>query len=144
MWWAEAGKYNVLPLDDQTHELLLAREINEKTSYTFYPGTVRVPQDSAPHTKNRSYSILAEVEIPAGGAEGPICAVGGVGSGWSMYIKDQKLMFCYNNNGERYYVRFRETLPTDVKLNLRYEFEKQAKKSLEPEVWECSKSSSND
>jgi arylsulfatase A-like enzyme len=124
MWWAEAGKYNVLPLDDRTHGRLLAREINEKKTYTFYPGTVRVPQGSAPHTKNRSYSITAEVEIPANGAEGPICAVGGIGSGWSMYIKDQKLVYCYNNNGERYYVRSEGEIPRGVKLNLRYEFEK--------------------
>jgi arylsulfatase A-like enzyme len=124
MWWAEAGKYNVLPLDDRTHGRLLAREINEKKTYTFYPGTVRVPQGSAPHTKNRSYSITAEVEIPANGAEGPICAVGGIGSGWSMYVKDQKLVYCYNNNGERYYVRSEGEIPRGVKVNLRYEFEK--------------------
>lgn len=124
MWWAEAGRYNVLPLDDRTHARLLARETSEKTSYTFYPGTVRIPQGSGPHTKNRSFNILADVEIPASGAEGPICAVGGIGSGWSMYIKDQKLIFCYNNNGERYYVRSQETLPTGMKLNLRFEFEK--------------------
>jgi predicted dithiol-disulfide oxidoreductase (DUF899 family) len=30
----------------------------------------------------------------------------------------------YNNNGERYYVRSQETLPTGMKLNLRFEFEK--------------------
>jgi hypothetical protein len=58
-----------------------------------------------------------------------VSAVGGIGSGWSMYIKDQKLIFCYNNNGERYYVRhviycYQETLPTGMKLNLRFEFEK--------------------
>lgn len=59
-------------------ERALAREQTEKErkSYTFYPGSVRIPEGSAPHTKNRSYSITAEVEIPAGGAEGPICAIG--------------------------------------------------------------------
>ena len=29
MWWAETGKYNVLPLDDRTHARLLARETSE-------------------------------------------------------------------------------------------------------------------
>ncbi|MGE5661173.1 MAG: hypothetical protein ACM3X1_02890 [Ignavibacteriales bacterium] len=33
-------------------------------------------------------------------------------------------MFCYNNNGECYYVRSQETIPTGIKSNLRFEFEK--------------------
>ena len=99
--------YNVLPLDDRKQERLLAREAlkKEKTSYTYYPGTVRVPAASAPHVKNRSHSITAYVDIPAVVPEGPICAIGGVGSGWSLYIKDEQLVYCYNNNGKLYYVR---------------------------------------
>jgi len=88
LWWAEAGKYNVLPLDDRLQERLLGRAAleKEKTSYTCYPGTVRIPEGSAPHTTNRSYSITAEVDIPADGrVEGPICAIGGTGGGSSSY-----------------------------------------------------------
>jgi hypothetical protein len=40
VWWAEAGKYNVLPLDDRFSERLLGREedIRERAKilYTFY------------------------------------------------------------------------------------------------------------
>ena len=128
-WWAEAGKYNVLPLDDRFMERALAREQTEKErkSYTFYPGSVRIPEGSAPHTKNRSYSITAEVEIPAGGAEGPICAIGGVGSGWSLYIKEGRLVHCYNNAGERYYLRSTKQVPTGTQTKFRFEFEKTGK-----------------
>ena len=57
MWWAEAGKYNVLPLDDRLQErLMIARGgIKERTSYTYFPGTVRLPPQNQPHTKNRSH-----------------------------------------------------------------------------------------
>jgi arylsulfatase len=128
MWWAEAGKYNVLPLDDRKQERLVAREaLGERTTYTIYPGTVRVPQSSAPHTKNRSHNITAEVEIPTEGAEGPICAIGGVGSGWSFYIKDQLLTYCYNNNGKVYYVRSTKKIPTGKLSTLKFEFEKTGK-----------------
>jgi arylsulfatase len=41
-----------------------------------------------------------------------------------MYIRDQRLVYCYNNNGECYYVRSEKAIPTGGKLNLRYEFEK--------------------
>lgn len=123
MWWAEAGKYNVLPLDDRISSRLLAREIKDQTSYTYYAGAVRIPQGSAPHTKNRSYRITAEVEIPAGGAEGPICVIGGTSSGWSLYIKDRKLVYCYNFIGDCYFVRSTKEVPTG-KVKLGFEFEK--------------------
>jgi arylsulfatase A-like enzyme len=132
LWWAEAGKYNVMPLDDRRMERFSAREaVEERTSYTFYSGAVRIPQGAAPNTKNRSYSITAEVEIPAdGNAEGPVCAIGGVGSGWSLYIKDRRLMYCYNNNGQLYYVRSETQLPGGGKLELRFEFEKTGKEKV--------------
>ncbi|HEY7079512.1 MAG TPA: arylsulfatase [Nitrososphaeraceae archaeon] len=133
MWWAEAGKYNVLPLDDRKQERLISREIlkKEKTSYTYYPGTVRVPAASAPHVKNRSHIITAMVEISSHVPEGPICAIGGVGSGWSLYIKDEHLVYCYNNNGKRYYVRSSKKIPIRVgQIKLRFEFEKTGKEKF--------------
>lgn len=97
----------------------------EKTSFTYYPGTVRIPEGSAPHTVNRSYSITAEVDIPADGkVEGPICAIGGTGSGWSLYIKDRLLVYCYNFLTKLTYIRSTKQVPVGKKVNLRYEFEK--------------------
>ena len=81
MWCAEAGKYNVLPLDDRLQaRLIVARGgAKERTSYTYYPGTVRLPPQNQPHTRNRSHRITAEVDIPTDGkTEGPICALGGL------------------------------------------------------------------
>jgi hypothetical protein len=108
MWWAEAGKYNVLPLDDRLHERLITVRggVKERTSYTYFPGTVRLPPQNQPHTMNRSHRITAEVEIPPDGkAEGPICVIGGLDAGWSLYIKDGILTYCHNCMGELYYVR---------------------------------------
>ncbi|MGC2681891.1 MAG: arylsulfatase [Candidatus Nitrosopolaris sp.] len=127
LWWAEAGKYNVLPLDDRLQErLIVARGgVKERTSYTYYPGTVRLPPQSQPHTKNRSHRITAEVEIPADGkVEGPICALGGLGAGWSLYIKDRRFIYCFNCMGELYYVRSEKEVPAGKNVMLRFEFEK--------------------
>ena len=66
LWWAEAGRYNVLPLDDRFQERSLAREslASTRTKFTFYPGAVRIPEHVAPNTMNRSWAVEAIVEIP--------------------------------------------------------------------------------
>jgi arylsulfatase len=133
LWWAEAGKYNVLPLADRFQPFGAQKE---KASYTCYPGTVRIPEGSAPHTINHSYTITAEVEIHTadgrggGGAEGPICAIGGVNSGWSLYIKDRRLIYCYNYLTRRVYIRSTKEVPTGKKVKLRYQFEKTGQEKL--------------
>jgi arylsulfatase len=130
LWWAEAEKYNVLPLDDRFQQRLAERAMmdKEKTSFVFYPGTVRIPERRAPRTQNRSFSITAEVEIAHGSdggkAEGPICAIGGVSLGWSLYIKDRRLVYCYNYLHKRTYIRSTKEVPVGRKVKLRYEFEK--------------------
>jgi arylsulfatase len=131
LWWVEAGKYNVLPLDERFAERQGAKgeEGQEKKSYMFYPGTVRIPESSAPHFKNRSHSVTAEMEIHEDGAEGPICAIGGLGGGWSLYIKDRKLVYCYNNIGKYHYLRSTEDIPSgNVKMG--FEFEKTGKEKF--------------
>lgn len=97
LWWAEAGRYNVLPLDDRFQIRALGRMqlFAQKEKLTFYPGAIRLAA-GAPRTIGRSWAMEAEVEIPKGGAEGPICAHGGDANGWSLYVKDGRLVFCYN------------------------------------------------
>ena len=53
----------------------------------------------------------AIVEIPEGGATGPIAAIGGDSSGWSLYLNDGVPTFCYNFPGPVYtYIRGSEAL----------------------------------
>ncbi len=46
--------------------------------------------------KNRSSKITAELEIPAGGANGAILSQGGRFGGWSLYMKGGKPAYTYN------------------------------------------------
>jgi hypothetical protein len=63
--------------------------------------------------KNRSSKITAELEIPAGGANGAILSQGGRFGGWSLYMKDGKPAYTYNFLGlARYTVAAPEALPT--------------------------------
>jgi hypothetical protein len=79
LWYAEAGKYDVLPLDDRTTAELVAAmpvaPIPPGGIYVYYPGTLEVPEFTAANTRGRSYKILAEVQLTNpdahGGAPGP-------------------------------------------------------------------------
>jgi len=100
LWFAEAGKYNVLPLNDLgvidyiTYEF--QAPVPPSGTYTYFPGTLEVPERSAANTHGVSYKILADVEITDGDAQGAIFAHGSRFGGHSLFIKDKKLYYVYN------------------------------------------------
>jgi hypothetical protein len=72
----------------------------------------RLSENSVINIKNKSYSITAEVVVPASGAHGVIIAQGGQFAGWSLYAKDGKLKYCYNLLGIRlFYAESNKTIP---------------------------------
>jgi arylsulfatase len=124
-WWSEAGKYNVLPLDDRSITRVAVGQpaLNRpKTVVTYYPGIPAVPVTNALNFRNRSYNITADVEIPAGGAEGVLLSVGGRFGGFSFFVQKSRLAYAYNWVGlERYTVTSTEAVPTGA-VRLRVEF----------------------
>jgi arylsulfatase len=127
----EAKKYDVFPLDDRAVERvgnpLQPSLIRGKTKFVYYPGAVRITEANSPPTKMRSHSITAEVDIPKGGAEGVVVACGGP-AGYTLYIKEGKLIYEYNLFGlERYTITSNQDVPTG-KVTLAFEYEQQGKK----------------
>jgi arylsulfatase A-like enzyme len=101
LWLIEAVKYNVLPLDDRSIERANPETAGRPTlihgnSQLFFPGMGRLSENSVVNIKNKSFSVTAEVEIPADGAEGVIIAQGGRFGGWAVYAKDGRAKFVYN------------------------------------------------
>ena len=97
-WYAEAGKYNVLPIDSRgTARLIEERPqlARPRNLYVYYPGTSTVANKIAARVLNRPHSITATVEL-ANGAEGVLVAQGGNSGGYSLYVKDHKLHYAYN------------------------------------------------
>lgn len=99
----EARKRQVLPLNDQNAALFNARvagrpagPVEGLDTLTYYPGMVRLPEGSAPDVKNRSYTLTADIEIPAGGANGILVTQGGLFSGWALMLQDSRPAFVYN------------------------------------------------
>jgi len=107
LWWREAEKYQVLPLDDRTNQRFYIdkppRDKDRKT-FTYYPNTAMMPGSAAPPIRNRSHFILAEVDIPEGGAEGVLIAHGGRFAGYALYIQDNRLIYDHNYLGIEHYV----------------------------------------
>jgi len=100
LFMADAAKYNVLPLDDRFAERL---DVTLRPSFfagrdtvTFYPGMVRLPEGSGPKLVGVPFTMTVPVEIPKGGAEGVIFALGGDAAGWSLFLWEGKVRFHYN------------------------------------------------
>ncbi len=125
-WYVEAGKYNVLPVDsrgtlrfaDQRPQIAV-----ERTSYTYYPGTQMVPANAGANVLNRPHSITADVDVPAGGAEGALISAGDVQGGFALYVQDGKLHFVYNYVGASFF-HVASNVPVPAgRHKLRFEFE---------------------
>jgi len=95
-WWVEAGKYDVLPLDDRYHMMM---ETGPKGKFVYYPGMTPIMEPDIPDTKFSSYTIEADVDIPEGGAEGVLLSIGGRFNGLSLYVQNRSLVFDYNYLG---------------------------------------------
>jgi len=99
-WFAEADKNHVLPLDDRSAvEILgLERPSDEPKHdrYIYYPDTAPVPEAVAVNIRNRSYKILANVDITDADASGVIFAHGSRFGGHSLFVKDRKVHYVYN------------------------------------------------
>lgn len=99
LWWAEAGRYKVLPLDGRLQQRLMTERpqtSRPRTRFTYYPGLASVPSFATPQTLNRPHSIDADVTIPEGGAEGVILAQGGAAGGFAFYLKDGRARYALN------------------------------------------------
>ena len=96
VFYSEAKKYDVLPLDNST----LARWNTPRPSltagrtvFTYSGELVGVPAAAAPNILDKSYTITAEVEIPEGGAEGMIVTEGGRFGGYGLFLSKGVLGF---------------------------------------------------
>jgi arylsulfatase A-like enzyme len=106
LFYAEAKKYNVLPLDNTTLARWNTPRPNltaGRTEFTYTGELSGVPNSAAPNILNKSYTIIAEVEIPKGGAEGMIVTDGGRFGGYGLFlskgvagIRSGRPVFLYN------------------------------------------------
>ncbi|MCI0674425.1 MAG: arylsulfatase [Phycisphaerales bacterium] len=89
LFYAEAKKYDVLPLDNSTLARFLTPRPSPtagRTTFTYSGELSGVPPACCPNIMGRSYVISADVEIPKGGAEGMIVTEGGRFGGYGLFL----------------------------------------------------------
>jgi Sulfatase len=99
LFWEEASKYQVLPLDSSVAARLIAPRPNltaGRTLFTYSGELTGIPHGDAPSLLDTSYTITAEVEIPQGGAEGMLLTEGGRFGGFGFYLLKSKPLFVWN------------------------------------------------
>ncbi|MGV7216696.1 arylsulfatase [Bradyrhizobium sp. UFLA05-112] len=99
MWYVEAGKYDVLPVDSRGTSRLgdpRPQIAANRKRYLYYPGTQMVPSNAAPYLINVAHSISVHANVPRGGAEGVLLSMGGCDGGFVFYVQNGKLTYGYN------------------------------------------------
>jgi arylsulfatase A-like enzyme len=116
-WWAEAARYQVLPLDNRPFsDLVLDRPppVPERSRYVYWPGRAPVPETVAANTKNRPHTVTAVLRVDEGGdadLEGVLAVQGSVLGGWSFHIQAGTIVYAHNLSGWREY-RVTAALPS--------------------------------
>jgi arylsulfatase A-like enzyme len=119
LWWAEAARHDVLPLDwrsvERLSEQITGRPnlASDRKTFIYNTPLVALPEGSAPDLKNKSFTITAQVDVPPNGGDGMIFTQGGITAGWGFYLLKGKLVGLHNYIGlDRYRAVSTESVPT--------------------------------
>lgn len=138
LWWVEAKKYNVLPLDDRRYERVAdpTRPVAsvKKDVYTFYPETSIVHPLAAPQLLGKPHTVTAYVTVPEGGAEGVLACSGGEFGGWSLFVKDGILHYAHNYLKTQEFIATSDTTVPVGKHTLAFRF-RPTKSNLKPDYF---------
>ncbi len=102
LWWAEASKYSVLPIDWRGTIRFNAEAMGrpnpagKRTRAVYYEGLTALPGAACLPMLNKSWTITAEVDLPDDKASGMIVTQGGSEGGYGLYLREGKPVFVYN------------------------------------------------
>jgi arylsulfatase len=100
LWWSEAERHGVLPLDDRMVELFGARFRDQSPHpsarrYVYRPPMSPIPAQASAATGGRSFDLTARV-TRAAGDEGVLYATGTENSGFSVFVQGDRFVVDYN------------------------------------------------
>lgn len=114
LWWQEAARNNVLPLDNRPLSAFVVPHPPvryDRQRYRYPKGAAPVPEAVAVNVRNRDHTVTADVIVPDGGTEGVIISQGSLLGGWVLYVIDGHLTYEHNLlNLERHRVQARTPL----------------------------------
>jgi arylsulfatase len=122
----EAVKYNVVPLDDRSAERansdLAGRPVLIQGDTQVLFSGMRVSEHCVLNLKNKSHSVTADLVVPESGARGVIITQGGSVGGWSLYVHEGRLKYCYNFFGVHHFMTTADTPIPAGEHQVRMEF----------------------
>ena len=95
LWWKEAERHQVLPLNNQPGRFGDRRFRRER--HVFHPGIGALPEVLAPNLRDRAFTIEAHLNVPAeGDVVGTLVAHGGTSGGYAVYLRARRLHYVHN------------------------------------------------
>jgi len=102
LWWSEARRYGVLPLDDRMQTRMRALDpAGDRPQYVLLPGTRLFSHLAGPTFSARPFHIAAHVDRREQADSGVLLSWGRSTVGFSFFVKDNRLVFDYNLAGRR-------------------------------------------
>ena len=99
MFIEQAKQYQVFPMDASVAARIVAPRPNitaGRTDFVYTKPMVGLPQGDSPNILNSSYTMTADIDVPAGGGEGMILTSGGRFGGYGFYLLKGKPVFLWN------------------------------------------------
>ena len=97
-WWVEAGRNQVLPLDDSLIYRIRGLEpapYGRRERAVLRPGGGPVQEDALPMLLG-GFVLEAHLDVPAGGAAGVLGALGDWNTGWACYLLDGRPVVAFS------------------------------------------------
>jgi len=126
-FWIEAGKYDVLPIDDRMAKILdrsnkPGTPVSRKR-FEYFPPISHINYRTAPSLGSRPWMLTADIERPYADTDGVLMAIGGFTSGISLYIREGHAIFDYNLFGDHYHVISESIVPVGRSIiNVRFDW----------------------
>ena len=99
-WWVEAGRYDVLPLDDRIIGMGGPSDRpggpHDGLRYHYTPPVSHLHSGPAPAMALGNWEISADIERTASAVEGVLFAAGNMSGGISFYVQNNRLKLDYN------------------------------------------------
>ncbi|MEZ5310464.1 MAG: arylsulfatase [Microthrixaceae bacterium] len=116
LWWSEAQRHGVLPLDDRLFELFGVRFRDNSPHpsakrYRYRPPMSPMPAQASAPIGGRNFDLTAHVTMTAQD-EGVLYASGTANSGLSVFVQDGRLILDYNAFGDHTIVESSSVIDT--------------------------------
>ena len=125
IWWQEAEKHKVLPLDNRLLDALVdpRHQPPDRQRQLIWPDGAIVPELQVVNMRNRAHVLTVHVTVPDGGAEGVMLAMGTALGGWSLHLLEGRPRYVNNFLGAERHVIESTAVLREGRHALSFEFE---------------------